>query len=1012
MTATAVEGGRIQAPGSDRDDRLHRVERALGAVVFVILFVALVAVGFVPPGVVVLSLPFLYVLARKPVLRRLAIRNASRRPRESALILLGALLGTAIITGSATVGDTLAASIRQGAHTQLGPIDEFVRSVGIDSAAPLLAAVQAAPKADIDGILPMRSVGASVATAGASADRKAEPHAAVVEVDFAAAKDFGGDAKATGIEGSTPAPGHAAIGKDLADTLGAGPGDKIDVFLYGTTQTFVVDAVLPRRGVAGIGFGGQSPNVFVTPGTIAAVYRSHPAVGSEPSSTVAVSNKGGVIDGAKRSHVVGTALEQALATAGVAGQVDLAKRDLLEAADRGGKGFATLFRSLGTFSALAGIILLVSIFIMLAEERKTELGMLRAVGLRRGGLVGSFSLEGWMYSVAAAALGAIAGLGVGRAIVLVTSGIFARGGDRFGPELHYTATRASIQQGFMTGFVISLFTVLATSWWISRLNVIRAVRDLPEPTEKVRSVPYRVARGGLGLFFLAFGVLGTLGAIKRGVPAQLLIAPAQACLGAAILLRRRLNAVVVDTVAAAGAVLWASFCFDVFKDIFNRPNISLFVIDGVVLTIGGVVLVSRHQSLIGHAVRRVGGGAKNMSLRLGLAYPLAKRMRTGLILATFTLVTFTLVSMTLFSGVFGNQIEGFTKDIAGGFDGQAFSNSTNPAPVDEIRKVPGVRDVAALTTAGAQFNLPAKDKPGAEPAYRFDFVAGLDATFVDGGPPKLGKRAPEFATESDAWRAVLADPTLIIVSEGFLAERNGPPTATVKVGDKVVLRDPDTGALHELRVAALSGGGFGAGGGAPAYMGAEAVKSMLGARAVTNLVRFSVDPGVDPQDVADRLNGRFIANGLDASSFRKQVANGLAQQNSFLRLMQGYLSLGLVVSVAGIGVVMVRAVRERRRDVGVLRSIGFEAKQVRRAFMAESSFVALEGLLLGTSLAVISTWRLLTSGAFGEGLHFTLPFGQLAIIVGAAFLATLAATISPAQQAAKIRPAVALRIAD
>jgi putative ABC transport system permease protein len=119
-----------------------------------------------------------------------------------------------------------------------------------------------------------------------------------------------------------------------------------------------------------------------------------------------------------------------------------------------------------------------------------------------------------------------------------------------------------------------------------------------------------------------------------------------------------------------------------------------------------------------------------------------------------------------------------------------------------------------------------------------------------------------------------------------------------------------------------------------------------------------------------------------------------------------------VVSVAGIGVVMVRAVRERRRDVGVLRSIGFEAKQVRRAFMAESSFVALEGLLLGTSLAVISTWRLLTSGAFGEGLHFTLPFGQLAIIVGAAFLATLAATISPAQQAAKIRPAVALRIAD
>ncbi len=38
--------------------------------------------------VVVLSLPFLFVLVRKPVLRRLALRNAVRRPRETALVIL------------------------------------------------------------------------------------------------------------------------------------------------------------------------------------------------------------------------------------------------------------------------------------------------------------------------------------------------------------------------------------------------------------------------------------------------------------------------------------------------------------------------------------------------------------------------------------------------------------------------------------------------------------------------------------------------------------------------------------------------------------------------------------------------------------------------------------------------------------------------------------------------------------------------------------------------------------
>jgi len=60
----------------------------------------------------------------------------------------------------------------------------------------------------------------------------------------------------------------------------------------------------------------------------------------------------------------------------------------------------------------------------------------------------------------------------------------------------------------------------------------------------------------------------------------------------------------------------------------------------------------------------------------------------------------------------------------------------------------------------------------------------------------------------------------------------------------------------------------------------------------------------------------------------------------------------------------------------------------------------------------VSTWRLLTSGAFGDGLEFAIPYGQLAVLITLAFVATLAATASPAQQASKIRPAVALRIAD
>jgi putative ABC transport system permease protein len=71
--------------------------------------------------------------------------------------------------------------------------------------------------------------------------------------------------------------------------------------------------------------------------------------------------------------------------------------------------------------------------------------------------------------------------------------------------------------------------------------------------------------------------------------------------------------------------------------------------------------------------------------------------------------------------------------------------------------------------------------------------------------------------------------------------------------------------------------------------------------------------------------------------------------------MQGFLALGLLVGIAGLGVVMVCAVHERRRNIGVLRPVRFPATTVQRAFLTESSFVALEGIVLGTALSIVTS---------------------------------------------------------
>ncbi len=124
----------------------------------------------------------------------------------------------------------------------------------------------------------------------------------------------------------------------------------------------------------------------------------------------------------------------------------------------------------------------------------------------------------------------------------------------------------------------------------------------------------------------------------------------------------------------------------------------------------------------------------------------------------------------------------------------------------------------------------------------------------------------------------------------------------------------------------------------------------------------------------------------------------LANQQQFFLLMRGYLALGLVVGVAGIGVIMVRAVRERRRQVGVLRALGFQAKAVRAAFVIESAFVAVEGVLIGTALALVCAWSITLTDAFGSDIAFRVPIRSIAVLVVGTLLCALAATAAPGAQ--------------
>src|SRR3990172_2376142 len=83
--------------------------------------------------VLVIVLAVAALALRNRVFLRLGARNVSRRPARTALIVLGLMLGTAIISSALSTGDTMSNTIRSSVIDSLGQTDEVVRAKGADT---------------------------------------------------------------------------------------------------------------------------------------------------------------------------------------------------------------------------------------------------------------------------------------------------------------------------------------------------------------------------------------------------------------------------------------------------------------------------------------------------------------------------------------------------------------------------------------------------------------------------------------------------------------------------------------------------------------------------------------------------------------------------------------------------------------------------------------------------------------------------------------------------------------
>jgi putative ABC transport system permease protein len=170
----------------------------------------------------------------------------------------------------------------------------------------------------------------------------------------------------------------------------------------------------------------------------------------------------------------------------------------------------------------------------------------------------------------------------------------------------------------------------------------------------------------------------------------------------------------------------------------------------------------------------------------------------------------------------------------------------------------------------------------------------------------------------------------------------------------------------------------------------------------------SVVPGVNPREVAAGLS--LSAADLRARTLGDELRLVQGVRGLLSMILQGFMGIGLLAGVAALGTLATRAVVERRRQIGVLRALGFTARHVSLGLLIESAVIALlgAGLGVGIGLFVAQSTVVFLSRQSPE-LQFAIPWLDLAGIVLLALGAALLMTLLPARQAARLTPAEALR---
>jgi ABC-type lipoprotein release transport system permease subunit len=677
----------------------------------------------------------------------------------------------------------------------------------------------------------------------------------------------------------------------------------------------------------------------------------HSRYGQLTSLRMPIGSAGG---GEKSQKEVAEMLRAALDPA-QAGMTLAAVRQEGLAAAQGAVNFSEYFVYFSFFLVVSAVLLVGLFFRLGVEQRLREVGLLEAIGFDAAAVRGMFLREGMLLAGLGTTLGLAGAVGYSAALMygLRTWWVGAVGTTAL--RLHVQPL--SLAAGAAGGLTAAVLGVWLTLRSLRRASTRGLLHGEASPAEDAQARHVAGARG------LPFGLAGAAAALA-----------ALALLAAAAL--RRMDA--VPAFFAAGSLLLAAFLCFLWRSLNVRRR----------LPAGAAPLASLWQL-----------GLRNAAWRPG---------RSLLSVALLASATFILVA-----------VDAFRRDAADAAGGPR--SGTGGFALIAESALPVANDLSTPEGRGA-LNLSQEEnaRVGAAKIFSLRLRPGDDASCLNLYQPRnpriLG--VPEGIIE--AGRFAFADSEAMAGADranawGLLTATRGDGAVPaivdansltyvlkLRLGDEIVLSqavDPATRKPVRLRiVAALRDSIF----------QSEVLVSDAQFRRLFPLQAgfrsFVVDaPAAEAEALGAALESALADFGFDAQPAAERLAAFHRVENTYITTFQALGGLGLLLGTLGLAAVLLRNVLERRRELALLRAVGYSRRHLARLVMAENALLLALGLAAGAGSALLAV-----APALAERSSAPAMVSIAALLLGVA-LAGLAASLAAVAALARAPLLAALR---